>query len=92
MLSDKEALWHEKMATNETDVDTVSAASVGEKKAPAPEIRWSTEDEVLKKIDFSKPGYSDWADIQTDKFLNKLGLEPAQLKQAEKPKAPRSPT
>jgi hypothetical protein len=44
------------------------------------------KDEVLKKIDFSKPGYSDWADIQTDKFLNKLGFELDQLKQTQKAK------
>jgi hypothetical protein len=44
------------------------------------------KDEVLKKIDFSKPGYSDWTDIQTDKFIEKLGLQAKKREKLQKTK------
>jgi hypothetical protein len=34
----------------------------------------------------SKPGYSDWADIQTDRFLEKLALEAKKREKVKKPK------
>ena len=33
------------------------------------------KEEILEKIDFNRPGYADWVDVQTDQFLEKLRLQ-----------------